>query len=199
MRFLILIACNILLLSCSFNVWSQSNNIFETINKLNGLHLPGEIISIQEQTVGSQYFMPNWSLGSITLMNGDIAKDILLNYNGLHDQLHAINPSIGKPIVVDKNVVVEFSIYNNSNGEDYIFRKIMVKSASSNPAEIYGQILTSGKYTLIAHRNIVINGKELVHQNGKLTELPRIRPKYRYYIIKNSGEVKPIEIKKNQF
>lgn len=195
MRNISILALHVAFLIFARSSWAQTTDIFVAINKMNEPLLSGEVILVQEQTVGSPYLLSNWSLGSVELTNGDVASNVLINYNCLHDQLHMFNPNVGKAIIVDKSSVVAFKLQNRPDEEPIRFIKVNSKGTSTSES-IFVQVLAEGKYTLVVYRQMVVSGKEVVNHNGKLSELPRIRPKHKYYLINSKGTIAAIETNK---
>lgn len=192
MRNISILALHLAFLIFSRSSWAQTTDIFVAINKMNEPLLSGEVIFVQEQTVGSPYLLSNWSLGSVVLTNGDVASNVLINYNCLHDQLHMFNPNVGKAIIVDKSSVVAFTLQNRPDEVPIRFIKVNSNGTSTSES-IFVQVLAEGKYTLVVYRQMVVSGKEVVNQNGKLIELSRIRPKHKYFLINSMGTIAAIK------
>lgn len=178
-----LFAVILILVLANLNVYCQTKDIFKIIDELNEPLLYGEIVSDQERTKGNQFLFESWTVGNVTLVDGSVAKNRMLNYNGYTDQLHLFNTVTLKNIVLEKSAIHEFSLLNKAINDTLFFRSIDAKVPYSGKQEkVFVQVLQQGRFTLLAFRQVVETGKETFQQSNKVTEIKVVKPKTKFFI-----------------
>ncbi len=162
---------------------AQNPNIESIIEKLNEPHLFGEVIYSHRQTAGEQFYHKTWSNGSVTLTNGKVSSNQVLNYNRFLDQLVLFNSTTLKSVYLDKNVIHEFTLQNPFTNQYETFRNIEARvQYQLKPTNIFAQVLLEGGYSLFAFRQVIESGKVTYRQNNRIIEIPEIKPRTLYYI-----------------
>jgi hypothetical protein len=187
----LLFAINLLFQIIGF---AQSNNTIEIIEKLNESHLFGEIVYKQKPTNGSQLLLDSWSEGTVILKNGFISNNNLLNYNGYIDQVLWFNSSKVRTVILEKEAIHEFSLFEPSTKDTLTFRNMEVKVPFYNiPPSFFAQVLYEGNIALFAFRQIVEAGIYSYQQNNSTFEIPNVKPKNIYFLKLPSNDIIPIK------
>lgn len=120
-------------------------------------------------------YVDKWKKGRITFVDGTSVSDKYLRYNGLLDELLWLRKSDYKTIMVEKNTVSLFEIFDEQGNPAALYRNQKVKHwYTGDSIDAYVQILVEGKLTL--------------HVERKITELPNsnlLVHAFKYYLIRD--------------
>lgn len=164
-------------------VVSQAPDINSILNELNEPVLFGEILEGHIQTEGSQFFINGWTKGDIHLKNGDISRNMMLQYNGYKDQLYWLNPSSGEIIIPDRTFISGFTLLEPGTDDTLTFiKKDAPSSGSFQTDEIFVQMLVDDAYSLFVFRRIENTGNRNIVQNNRRISLPVLEPGPVYFI-----------------
>lgn len=178
---------NVLFLICLFkpafmHVQGQDSND-KIIENYFISHLSGEVFYPSFTYMGSQYFLEDWSEGSIILESGEIADKIQLKYNGFLDELIWMKTPSFQQVKLDKYLVKEFKLINPRNKKNHIFRRIEVSLPPFNTkSEIFAEVIYDGKISLFAYRRVTETGKVNRKTDKGIFEYIQIDPDYLYFI-----------------
>jgi hypothetical protein len=143
-------------------------------------NLLGEFFMNRDLYKGPKYFNSTWNNGEIILENNKRITNKILNYHLLSNQLIWLRSGDFQQIIVSKDMVKEFIIFNKETDKKEIFRKITFKTIYLiDDITTYLQVLSEGKISIYAHR------KERLNNN--YTELIPINE---YYIQIGTGPLK---------
>jgi hypothetical protein len=174
--------------------FTQTNNTVEIIEKLNESHLFGEIVYKQKPTKGSQLLLESWSEGTVILKNGFISNNNLLNYNGYIDQVLWFNSSKVRTVILEKEAIHEFSLFDTKTKDTLIFRNIEAKVPFySLPPSFFAQVLYEGNIVLFVFRQIIDAGIYSYQENNSTFEIPIVKPRNLYFIKLANNDVIPIK------
>lgn len=173
--------CILLALALNFiGVSAQAPDKTDIINKLNKPVLFGEIVGSHEPTAGSPFFIEGWSKGDIHLKNGEIAGDVMIQYNGFRDRLYWLNPDTGRTIAIESSIIAGFTLDHPETGELITFRNL--RNNTDDTAK-FVQILVEDEYSLYVERTVEATGRRNIRQEGRQVEVPVLQPNPVYYII----------------
>ena len=166
----------ILNLSAQDNPLNHNANCEHTINfeaKLKGR------VFINKYPGKSIQFYKNWMQGELLLSDGNIVTNKVLLYNSLLDELIWRRSTDYKQVILNKQAIAGFTLYNSDNIKVAEFQKKYLKNASDSTGTFL-QILTEGKISLYVKREVLFkeNSGEFQGKNN-------------YYLLKN-GEFYPL-------
>jgi hypothetical protein len=148
-------------------------------------HLAGEVFYPSFTHMGSQYFIEDWSEGSIILESGEVADKIQLKYNGFLDELIWMKTPSFQQIKLDKYLVKEFTIINPRYRKTHRFKRIELNLPPFNTkSEIFAEVIYEDKVSLFAFRRITATGKVNRKTDKGIFQFIQIDPDYLYFITK---------------
>jgi len=102
---------------------------------------------------GTVFLFNEWKDGYVKLINGDRYDDLSLKYNIFYDELIQVNNRNMSMIMLDKNTISEFGLYNEQNGKTMVFVKMYFPK---NPdGDYFFNPLYDGNLKLVVrHRSI---------------------------------------------
>jgi hypothetical protein len=158
--------------------FSQFNNCQCTSKDMNEKNFEEKIIAriFINQMIGNnnQYFNA-WTSGDIYLNDGCIIKNELLRYNTYTGDLLWLRKADYQTGVVNKQVIMGFTLYDQNNLVNAKFKKIKTKNwYSGDSANIFFQVLAEGQISLYANR-----------KSQSLKNTNEIIEKDEYYLLKN--------------
>ena len=127
-----------------------------------------------EGYTGRQYFN-NWALGEVRMINGDMIRNIFLQYDTYMDELLWLRQSDLKTGIINKGDVAGFRLSNNINEPSMTFIKKNITLPFIGSKDAYLQVLVKGDPALYAYRNatttttdyrLIDNGKYLISVAG---------------------------------
>ena len=134
-------------------------------------NLTGELFKPDLPIDEITYFNSDWLSADIYLSNGEIAKNKLIKYNGLLDELFWLEPKSKNIIKLDKEAILQFHFKNLNDDSTIVFRKIRVKKNSvSDSSDVFGQVMYEGRLSLFVLYTYKFAGTELSRKNGLLLE-----------------------------
>lgn len=124
--------------------------LVEKANKIAQNHLVGKIYVDNHLGKRIQY-LNDWEVGEVLLENGNVVKDVKIRYNSYTDELLWIRDLDFQAVIVEREKVKEFTfkVSNKTLTKLDIDNQIII----SRP-DIFVQILTQGKHSIYAYRNI---------------------------------------------
>lgn len=151
MKTKIITACVILLIFTIQNLSGQqaisgyNNDLTDSEPYLTGeLFMPGIIAD------KATYFNSEWLSGDIYLSTGEVARNKLIRYNGLLDELFWQEPRSNNIIKLDKEAIVRFHFLNLNGDTSVWFRKIKFKrSILTDSSEVFGQVICDESSSLL--------------------------------------------------
>ncbi len=116
------ILTHIILIVITFqHLYGQKNCYSNSIDKSSlEPYLSGEIFTPGLPVDAITYFNQEWLSGEIFLSNGEIARNRLIKYNRLLDELFWKEPKSGKSIKLDKESILKFK-FLNINGDTSVY------------------------------------------------------------------------------
>jgi hypothetical protein len=107
--------------------------------------------------MGDQYFN-DWTIGEVTLTNGDVLKNISLRYDKYTDQLLWLRNSDNRIGILSKTGVSDFTLFIEKFRDRKIayFKKMNITVPVSGLVEAYVQVLVPGELSLFVYRNVNI-------------------------------------------
>ncbi len=125
-------------------------------------------IFINQMIGKNDQFFNNWMPGDIYLNDGCIIKNELLRYNIFTDDLLWLRKTDFQTGVVNKQIVNEFTLYDQNNSLFAKFKKLKIKNwYSGDSANIFFQVLAEGQVSLYVDRKAssLKNTNEIVKKN----------------------------------
>jgi len=133
----------------SFDTASMSGN-------MSGARLLAKAYASSNGT-DNRLFHRYWMNGNVTLDNGKVVENEFLRYNLMSDELFWLRKKDFSIGVVYKNLVQEFTIFNDSARIADRFVKVRLRGANaSDSTDTYLQVLTEGKASLFVQRKAII-------------------------------------------
>jgi hypothetical protein len=177
----ILLTLNVwLIISTLLNAQQSSQNDCINTNLSDDFYedkITGEVFSNPVFYKGSQFYNDNWDLGEIRLINGKTVKNKYLKYNSLTDDLYWLRKNDYQQIIVNKDIVKEFTLISDKTNSKMLFRKMKITNwYTKDSASVFLQVLTEGKITLYSFRKI-----QIINNTNELF------PFYKYLISKDDG------------
>lgn len=178
-KFILLLILNTLIilnLSAQDNLFNHNANCGHTINfeaKLKGRAFINKYPGISIQ------FYKNWMQGELLLSDGTTVTDKVLLYNSLLDELIWRRSTDYKQVILNKQAIAGFTLYNSDNIKVAEFKKKYLKNTSDSTGTFL-QILTEGKISLYVKREVLFK-----ENSGEF------QGKNKYYLLKN-GEFYPL-------
>jgi hypothetical protein len=134
-------------------------------------NLTGELFKPDLPLDEITYFNSEWLAADIYLSNGEIAKNKLIKYNGLLDELFWLEPNSKNIIKLDKEAILQFHFQNLNDDSTVVFRNIRIKkNAVSDSSDVFGQVMYEGRLSLFIQHTYKFAGTELYRKNGFLLE-----------------------------
>lgn len=143
-------ACVILLIVTIQNLNGQQtnsgNNYYLTDSEP---YLTGELFTPEITVDKTTYFNSEWLSGEIYLSTGEVARNKLIRYNGLLDELFWQEPRSNNIIKLDKEAVLQFHFLNLKGDTSVYFRNIKFKrNILTDSSEVFGQVVYEGTSSL---------------------------------------------------
>jgi hypothetical protein len=161
MKTKILIAALIILVSGTVFCQTSGNNTPKNIDYES--LLSGELFDLSLTPDLSTYFNTEWLAGDILMINGRMARNHKLKYNGLLDELFWLEPVSKQIIKLDKESIYQFHFQNFHGDSTIRFRKIRVrKDIFIDSADIFVQEIIYGKVSLMISHSFYYAGKTTV-------------------------------------
>lgn len=156
--------------------------------------LAGEITRPVEGLIGSQYYINEWLNGDVTLINGAVARDKKLRYNGLLDEVFWLHEESLQHIKLDRHLISEFCLTLPDSGDSLLFRRIETDALRlSRTGDIFVQVLYDDVISLYAYRRIARRG-DVVEKRGRARiMLTEIEPAHIYFFILPDKKVVTLE------
>lgn len=130
-------------------------------------YLSGELSVPASSVDPATYFNPEWLSGDIYLSNGEVARNRLIKYSGLVDELLWKEPGSNSIIKLDKELIARFHFLNFKGDTSVSFRKIKIKlNIITDSGEVFGQVIYEGSLSLLVLHAFFIEGREVVFQDG---------------------------------
>lgn len=153
-------------------------------------NLSGEVFYPSFTYMGSQYFLEDWSEGSIILESGEVADKIQLKYNGFLDELIWMKTPLFQQVKLDKYLVKEFNLLNPRNKKTHRFKRIEVSLPPFNTkSEIFAEVIYADTISLFAFRRVTVTGKVNRKTDKGIFEYIQIDPDYLYFVTKPDDEI----------
>ena len=108
--------------------------------------IPGKQFYSIYMPSGSEFFDIEWKTGYVILENGDKYDNIHLKYNTLKDEIITLNGRTSTMIMIDKDAVSEFGLYQET-GQVLQFKKLKFDKGTKD--YIYFNILYEGNLELL--------------------------------------------------
>jgi len=102
---------------------------------------------------GDQYFNV-WALGEVTLTNGDIIRDIFVQYDKYLDELLWLREADFRKGLLNKHDIAGFRILGNRDVPAATFIKKRITVPWMGLSDAFVQVLVSGETSLYAYRNV---------------------------------------------
>lgn len=122
---LIIVASLFMLIVSATSAQEEYVTVRKLTTESNSLNykLPGKQYYNMIVPSGSVFLYNDWKDGYLKLQNGDNYDHISLKYNIYYDDLITFNDRTATMIMLDKNTIEEFGLYQN-NGELQVFKKM---------------------------------------------------------------------------
>ncbi len=144
--------------------------------------LSGEIYEKQKGLTGKQFYNDDWAEGDIKLGNGEIARNKLLKYNELMDEVIWMQADSSRQIKLEKHFIDEFC-FKNYNGRSVRFIRMKTKlPAMTDSSDIFVEVLSEKKASLYVFRNVIINGTINTVEDGVLYSYNKLEPRPVYIL-----------------
>lgn len=170
--------------------YAQSNNTFccdSTINQLVETKLTGELFQIVKIGQGSQFFSDEWLVGDVYLTNNSTVHNIRLKYNGFLDEIIWLESNSYSQIKLDKDLLAGFSLKDPTRNSVYNFSKIKIKKDFDSTL-IFGQVLYSGKISLVAYRRVVKSAPIIVIESDRSYYKDVYQNSFVFYFLMPNGK-----------
>lgn len=164
-------------------------------------HLPGQVIAPVRQYAGSPYFIEEWSRGAVVLNNGQIAKDLLLRYDGFSDRLIWLLPTEGnKQVSIDKYLVEGFVLHQADTS--YHFSRIDVSGLTGfTDNQVFLQVLQQGKFSFLAFRGVRQSSRlgSVTDPQGRVRQALTLISETKYFLQLPDGSLKRVRLNRRSF
>ena len=188
------------LLGFAPEIFSQFNSCQCINNEINEKNFEEKIIAkiFVNQFIGNNFqFFNTWAPGDIYLNDGCVIKNELLRYNTYTGDLLWLRKTDYQTGVVNKQVIMGFTLYDQNNLPFAKFKKLKTKNwYSLDSANIFFHVLAEGELSLYANRKsqslkttneIIEKDEYYLLRNGILSNfIPN-----RYILYRLMGEDKP--------
>jgi hypothetical protein len=130
-------------------------------------YLSGDLFETASTIDATTFFNQEWLPGDIFLSDGEVARNKLIKYNGLIDELFWKESKSDNIIKLDKEGIAQFHFLNFQGDTSLYFRKIKVKlNTISDSSEIFAQLIYNGTISLYVLHTFFIDRKESINENG---------------------------------
>jgi len=144
--------------------------------------LAGELFLSTQPVDPITFYNQDWLTGDLTLINGEIIRNKVIKYNGMLDEVFWLEPESKRTILLDKEAIEHFSLFNAPDGPSVCFRKIKVKpDMVSDSTEVFGQEIYAGKISLYVLHLFTAEKKERFEYNGGTYQRPVYQAMPVYY------------------
>lgn len=146
--------------------------------------LSGEVYSPPVLYAGDPYYLSNWTSGRVLLTTGQKVINVMLRYNGYHDDLYWLTPETFQQVRLDKNLIDSFMLLHPESNQWMKFQKIETSNIITGaPGSFFAEVLADKKIFLYAYRKIRETGETTsVLIGGRLISRQVIGPDYVYYL-----------------
>lgn len=130
-------------------------------------YLSGELSTPVSSADPATYFNQEWLPGDIYLTNGEVARNRLLKYSGLVDELFWKVPGSNSIIKLDKELIERFHFLNFNGDTSVSFQRIKIKrNIITDSSEVLGQVIYEGSLSLFVLHAFLFEGSEVVYIDG---------------------------------
>jgi hypothetical protein len=146
--------------------------------------LSGEVYSSPVLYAGDPYYLSSWTSGRVLLTTGQEVINVMLRYNGYHDDLYWLTPETYQQVRLDKNLIVSFLLMHPESNRWMKFQKIETRnSITGAPGSFFAEVLADERISLYAYRKIRETGETTsAFIGGRLIARQVIGPDYVYYL-----------------
>lgn len=181
---------------------APADNSIDHLRMVNGMSNPNASSIIwtsdtrYEGLVGTPYFLPNWSKGTIERIDGTRLTDVPLKFDAAKQSLVVLRPSRGDSIEVLPQQVRRFTM-SNAAGQEVQFKRYAINKANDpDVANGYFMVLHEGKTTLL--KRIKKNLQKANYQGGYS---PNIRQdsytnEFAYYLLRPDQTLTKVKMSK---
>jgi hypothetical protein len=103
-----------------------------------------------------KHFFNTWTLGEVELNNGDVIRNIYLQYDQFQDELMWLRKTDRRIAILSKDYVSGFRLFDVRNELAAVFVRMKVNLPYSGLREAYLQLLVPGNPALYAYRNSTV-------------------------------------------
>lgn len=170
-------------------------NISVNSNRLAG-KLTGTTFLLSTQSNAYFFYQKDWIKGMIETEDGDVFNNVSMRYFARDDELVFFNDNVKDLFTVDKEIVKSFS-YNNTNGKEIRFVKLLYKNLTGNYR--YFRQVYKGKTALLAYHSVEeIKVNPFSDAQGVLRDT-EFRPRISYYLYSENTGILPIQENRKSF
>src|SRR5271166_3609546 len=128
--------------------------------------LSGALFYMTGGTVGKQFYSDDWTNGDIKLHTGEWVFNKKLKYNTLLDEIIWLQVDSFRQVKLEKHFIDEVC-FKNINGKPVRFIRIRYKSDPlQDTTDIFVEVLTEKKASLVVYRKVIPRGKIIREYNG---------------------------------